>query len=121
MSITIEAVYEAGVLKLLAPLPGLAERSRVRVTIEPAGKPVPKVRRSTRGATDHSKLNEWLRQNRDKYRGQWIVLDEDRLIGHTTDPKAVKAIFDQARAEGVRAPFVQFINEDPEPIWMMWL
>ena len=121
MSITIEAVYEAGMLKLLAPLPELAERSRVRVTIEPAGKPVPKVRRSTRGVTDHSKLIEWLRQNRDKYRVHWIVLDEDRLIGYTTDPKAVTAIFDQARAEGVRAPFVQFVNEDPEPIWMMWL
>ena len=121
MSITIEAVYEAGILKPLAPLPELAEHSRVRLTIEPASKPVPKVRRTAHGATDYSKLNEWLRQNRDKYRGQWVVLDQDRLIGHTADTKAVQAIFDQARAEGVRAPFVEFINEDPEPIWMMWL
>jgi predicted DNA-binding antitoxin AbrB/MazE fold protein len=120
MSITIEAIYEAGILRPLTPLPELADNSKVRVTIEPASKPVPKVRRVPGGATDYSKLHEWLRQNRDKYRGQWIVLDQDRLIGHTANPEALKAIFDQARAEGVRAPFVQFINEDPEPIWMMW-
>jgi len=32
MSITIEAIYEAGILKPLAPLPELADKSRVRVT-----------------------------------------------------------------------------------------
>lgn len=35
MGITIEAVYEAGMLKPLEPLPELREHSRVRVTIEP--------------------------------------------------------------------------------------
>ena len=35
MSITVEAIYEAGILKLLKPLPDLPERSRVRLTIEP--------------------------------------------------------------------------------------
>ena len=34
MSITIEAVYEAGVLKPLSPLPGLKEHERVRITLE---------------------------------------------------------------------------------------
>jgi predicted DNA-binding antitoxin AbrB/MazE fold protein len=70
----IEAIYEAGILKPLAPLPELADKSRVRVTIEPAGKPAPKVRRSPYGATDYSRLRDWLRQNRDKYRGHWVVL-----------------------------------------------
>lgn len=37
MSITVEAIYESGILKPLAPLPELADKSRVRVTIEPAG------------------------------------------------------------------------------------
>lgn len=45
MSITIEAIYEAGVLRPLAPLPELADNSKVRVTIEPASRPLPKVRR----------------------------------------------------------------------------
>lgn len=121
MSITIEAIYEAGVLRPLAPLPELADKSRVRVTIEPASKPAPKVRRSPHGRVDLSKEREWVLANRDKYRGQWVVLDGDRLVGHTADPKALKAIFDQARAEGVRAPFVKRIGLDDEPIWMAWL
>ena len=69
MSITIEAVYEAGVLRPLAPLPELPDNSKVRVTIEPVSKPVPQVRRVPGGATDCSRLHEWLRQNRDKYPG----------------------------------------------------
>jgi predicted DNA-binding antitoxin AbrB/MazE fold protein len=35
MSITAEAIYEAGILKLLSPLPELPERTKVRLTIEP--------------------------------------------------------------------------------------
>jgi predicted DNA-binding antitoxin AbrB/MazE fold protein len=121
MSITIEAVYEAGMLKPLAPLPGLAERSRVRVTIEPADKPPPNVRRSTRGRVDLSKEGEWLRQHRDEYRGQWVVLDGDRLIGHAATADEATVFVEQARAEGVRSPFVQLIPLDDEPIWMGWL
>ena len=83
-------------------------------------KPVPQVRRSACGVTDHSKLDEWLRQNRDKYRGQWVVLDEDRLVGHAATAAEATAFVEQARAEGVRSPFVQKIPLDDEPIWMMW-
>ena len=36
MSITIDAVYEDGILKLAQPLSGLKERAKVRLTIEPA-------------------------------------------------------------------------------------
>jgi predicted DNA-binding antitoxin AbrB/MazE fold protein len=34
MSLIIEAVYEAGSLKLLTPLPQLREQERVRLTLE---------------------------------------------------------------------------------------
>jgi predicted DNA-binding antitoxin AbrB/MazE fold protein len=34
MSITIEAIYESGVLKPLSPLPNLKEHERVRITVE---------------------------------------------------------------------------------------
>ena len=34
MSITIEAIYEAGMLKPLAPLPGLSEHTKVWITVE---------------------------------------------------------------------------------------
>ncbi len=36
MSLTIEAIYEAGVFKPLAPLPDLKEFERVKITLEPA-------------------------------------------------------------------------------------
>ena len=35
MSISIEAIYEAGVLKPLSPLSALKEHERVRITLEP--------------------------------------------------------------------------------------
>jgi predicted DNA-binding antitoxin AbrB/MazE fold protein len=34
MTITIEAIYESGVLKPLSPLPLLKEHERVRITLE---------------------------------------------------------------------------------------
>ncbi len=34
MSVTIEAIYESGVLKPLSPLPNLKEHEQVRITIE---------------------------------------------------------------------------------------
>ena len=34
MRVTIEAIYEAGILKPLAPLPDLPEHTKVRITVE---------------------------------------------------------------------------------------
>jgi predicted DNA-binding antitoxin AbrB/MazE fold protein len=34
MGITVEAIYEAGVLKPLTPLPELPEHTKVRITVE---------------------------------------------------------------------------------------
>lgn len=120
MSVTIEAIYEAGILKPLAPLPNLAEHSRVRVTIESPDQPVPKVRRSTREKVDLSKELEWVRQHRNEYRGQWVVLDGDRLIGHAATAAEATTFVEQARAEGVHAPYIKRIPLDDEPIWMVW-
>lgn len=120
MSITIEAIYDAGVLKPLSPLPTLKDKTRVRVTIEPEERPVPRVRRVA-PMPDYSKAHEWLREHREELRGQWVVMDTEKLIGHTPDPDQVKTIFDQARAMGVEAPFVQQVPLDDEPIWMGWL
>lgn len=119
MSITIDAIYEAGILKPLVALPELADKSKVRVTIETPAKPLPQVRRLAK-PVDFSLENEWLRENQENYRGQWVVLDGKRLVGYTTDADTLVAIVERARGEGVEAPFVHRINEDPEPIWMMW-
>jgi len=34
MRVTIEAIYEAGILKPLAPLPDLPEHTKVQITVE---------------------------------------------------------------------------------------
>lgn len=81
---------------------------------------MPRIRRTTHGTGDNSRETEWLRQNQNDYRGQWVVLDGDRLVGHTPDGDMLVAIVKRARSEGVESPFVHRINEDPEPIWMMW-
>lgn len=47
---------------------------------------------------DRSKEWEWLAQHRDEYAGQWVSLDEDRLVGHGLIFKEVLAA---VRAAGV--------------------
>jgi predicted DNA-binding antitoxin AbrB/MazE fold protein len=37
MRMTIEAIYEAGILKPLVPLPDLPEHTKVRITVETIG------------------------------------------------------------------------------------
>jgi predicted DNA-binding antitoxin AbrB/MazE fold protein len=37
MGITVEAIYESGVLKPLKPLDALQEHERVRITVQPVG------------------------------------------------------------------------------------
>jgi len=78
----------------------------------------PEVRKARFGSMDFTKVDGWLAEHRHEYIGQWIVLDGDRLVGHGKDPKL---IVEQARSEGVRFPFVQFIREDLGPFMGGWL
>jgi hypothetical protein len=61
----------------------------------------------------------WLNENRQKYLGQWVALDGDRLIanGHTA-----KEVYARAKAEGVKVPFVELVmEEEPPPFTGGWL
>lgn len=60
----------------------------------------------------HKKIDQWLRENRLKYVGQWVALDEDRLISHGTDGRKV---FEEAKAAGVKVPFLEHIVEEKYP------
>ncbi|MCI0487677.1 MAG: hypothetical protein L0229_13880 [Blastocatellia bacterium] len=84
-------------------------------------KTFPQVRKSSLGKVDLSREREWILQHGDRYAGQWVVLSRGRLIGHTLDSNEVAAIVDRARAEGIAIPYVKFISEEREPIWMGWL
>ena len=61
---------------------------------------------------DLSKSNEWLKENRNKYIGKWIVLDGNKFIGAGDHPRP---IVEKARQAGVKIPFVKFIEDDAEP------
>lgn len=68
--------------------------------------------RKTNRMVDLTKEFEWLEQHRHEYIGQWVVLDGDRLVGHGPDPIP---FVNQARAERVRSPFMEFIRDESEP------
>ncbi|MGH9803239.1 MAG: DUF5678 domain-containing protein [Blastocatellia bacterium] len=78
----------------------------------------PRVRKSRFGVVDLEKQHEWLKQHKHEYIGQWVVLDGDRLVGYGDNPVP---IVEQARAEGVRIPFVELIRDDSEPFCGAWL
>src|SRR5215510_5014597 len=48
---------------------------------------------------------EWLRMNRERYRGQWVGLDGGRLVAHGSEASEV---FAAVRAEGIPLPFITF-------------
>lgn len=80
-------------------------------------KNLPKVRKTTT-KVDFSKEREWLRENKHKYLGQWIVLDGNMLIGAGENPFP---FVEKARKDGVKIPFVKFITDDSEPFTGGWL
>jgi hypothetical protein len=63
--------------------------------------------------------DDWLIQNADKYRGQWVALYNGELIAHGNDSQ----VFAQAvKASGVQVPLIVFI-EPPSaaPEFIGWL
>ena len=63
-------------------------------------------------ANRSAKSLRWLDENREKYSGQWVALDGDRLIA--SGPTA-KEVYSKAKAEGVEIPFIELVT-DPEPV-----
>jgi|SRR5918996_1533515 hypothetical protein len=65
---------------------------------------------------------EWRRTHREELRqfaGQWVVLEGEEVVSHGKDPLQVVA---EARARGVRVPYVFYVGEptDVNPITMEW-
>ena len=56
---------------------------------------------------------QWLRQHREDYRGQWVALSGDSLIASGHDGKRT---YDAARAAGIQSPMLVYIEPvDPAP------
>ncbi len=61
----------------------------------------------------------WLNENRQKYLGQWVALDADRLIA--SGPTA-QEVYAKSKAAGVKIPFVELVTEEePAPFSGGWL
>jgi hypothetical protein len=76
--------------------------------------------KTSQAMTGHSeKCLRWLNENRQKYLGQWVALDGDRLIASA--PTA-KEVYSKAKAEGLKIPFVELVTqEEPAPFSGGWL
>ena len=54
----------------------------------------------------------WIQANRENYRGEWVVLEDGKLITHGKEELlAVRS----ALAQGVKSPFIDFIPEEDLP------
>ena len=54
----------------------------------------------------------WVQANRENYRGEWVVLKDGELIGHSKDGiELARAV----RSQGVKSPFIAFIPEEDLP------
>lgn len=54
---------------------------------------------------------DWLNRNRAAYIGKWVALDGDRLIAASEDARVA---FDAAKKQGIRAPFLIYVQPEPE-------
>jgi len=93
MMLSVDEIIES-----IAQLPA-AEQERIRQWLEEKG--------ATNGERQGSKAHgncsarslRWLHENRERYSGQWVALNGDRLIA--SGPTA-KEVYSKAKAEGVR-------------------
>jgi hypothetical protein len=99
------------IIKLIAQLPA-AEQERIRRWLDARETSNENETGSPAQAERSAKSLKWLDENREKYPGQWVALDGDRLIAN--GPTA-KEVYSKAKAEGVAIPFVELAT-DPEPV-----
>ena len=118
MSITVEAIYEAGALKVLTPLPALPEQTRLRLTIESPNSQNGERKTESNGLSAENENHQndaaafaWINMYASEYHGQWLALEGDRLLAHGTDLIEVAAA---ARAQGVPFPLLHLVEPPRE-------
>ena len=99
------------IIKSIEQLPA-AEQERIRQWLEENGATNEERHVSLARPNRSAKSLRWLHENQEKYSGQWVALDGDRLIASA--PTA-KEVYSKAKAEGVEIPFVELVT-DREPV-----
>ena len=106
------------IIKSISQLPA-AEQERIRRWLEEKRATNGEGRGSPAQANRSARSLRWLHENREKYSGQWVALDGDRLIASGT---TAKEVYSKAKAEGVEVPFVELVTDrDPKPSTSGWL
>src|SRR5690242_3265195 len=109
-SVTVESL-----LQQIVQLP-LAERARLRQLLdeqtEPSSRPKPQVRRAITPVPDSTRELKWIADHMHEYPGQWVALDGDRLIAHSTNHAEV---WSAADADGAYLPLVARVPDPDEP------
>jgi hypothetical protein len=106
------------IIKSIEKLPA-AEQERIRQWLEHKRAKNVEGHGSQAHANRSSKSLKWLHENREKYAGQWVALDGERLIA--SGPTA-KEVYSKAKAKGVVLPFVELVkNPEPVPSTGGWL
>ncbi len=63
------------------------------------------------------KAMSWVLEHRADYVGQFVLLEGDELIGHSTDPKELYKLADE---RGINSPFVKRIIANEQPFFGGW-
>src|SRR5215467_3486132 len=95
------------IIKSIEQLPA-ADQEKIRRWLEDKGATNGEGYESQAHVNRSAKSLRWLHENREKYSGQWVALDGDRLIA--SGPTA-KEVYSKAKAEGVEIPFVELVTE----------
>ena len=106
------------IIKSIEQLPA-AEQERVRRWLEAKGATNGEACSSQAGANRSARSLRWLHENRERYSGQWVALDGDRLIASGS---TAQEVYSKAKAEGVEIPFVELVTElESAPFTGGWL
>jgi len=104
------------IIKSIEQLPA-AEQERIRRWLDE--KAPTNGNTSQVDTTRSAKSLRWLQENREKYSGQWVALDGDRLIACGS---TAKEVYSKAKAEGIEIPFVELVTDQgPVPFTGGWL
>jgi hypothetical protein len=79
-------------------------------TIEPSQHESKVVQRNG-GSSRPSLEQQWIARNGAQYKGEWVALDGDRLVGHGEN---AMEIYNRARAQGVISPYLVEIPQEEE-------
>lgn len=66
----------------------------------------------------HKKARKWLDENGEKYMNKWVCLEGDKLVAVDDSGRTV---YQKAREAGIEAPFIHYIEKEPEAFWGGWL